>query len=214
MVMVEKTRSPVRVAVNKLEIPVERPAPGCDYLDWTDEQLMVQVQQGHQWALGVLYDRYGRRAYSLAYRMVGNSHGAEDVVQEAFVNIWREAGSFTHQRGNVRTWLLAVVHHKAVDALRRRRGQAPREISLDLEIPPLQGDDLWAEVANNLDREALEGALAQIPDEQRETIEMAYFEGYTQREISELRLVPLGTVKGRIRIGMEKLREILTRRDF
>ena len=96
MVMVDKIRTPVRMAVDKLEIPVERPVPGHDYLDWTDEQLMVQVQQGHQWALGVLYDRYGRRAYSLAYRMVGNSHGAEDVVQEAFVNVLATSKSGTH----------------------------------------------------------------------------------------------------------------------
>ena len=104
---------------------------------------------------------------------------------------------------------MAVVHHGAVDVLRRRRGLTPRELSLDLEIRPLEAEDLWTEVSNNLDREALDRALAQIPEEQRETIVMAYFEGYTQREISELRLVPLGTVKGRIRMGMDKLREIL-----
>ena len=175
----------------------------------SDEQLMVQVQQGQEWALGVLYDRYGRRAHSLAYRILGDEHSAEDVVQEAFVSVWRMASSFSHQRGGPRTWLMAVVHHGAVDVLRRRRGLTPRELSLDLEIRPLEAEDLWTEVSNNLDREALDRALAQIPEEQRETIVMAYFEGYTQREISELRLVPLGTVKGRIRMGMDKLREIL-----
>ena len=179
----------------------------------SDEQLIVQLQQGHEWALGELYDRYGGRAYSLAYRMMGDAHIAEDVVQEAFVNIWRMASSFSRQRGNPRTWLMAVVHHRAVDTLRSRRGLLPRELSLDLDVPPLEAADLWTEVSNHLDREALDQALAQIPDEQRETIEMAYFEGYTQREIAELRLVPLGTVKGRIRIGMEKLREILALRE-
>jgi RNA polymerase sigma-70 factor (ECF subfamily) len=109
----------------------------------------------------------------------------------------------------VQTWLMSVVHHKAVDGLRRRRGQVLREFSLDFESPSLEATDLWTEVANDLDREVLDRALAQLPDEQRQTIEMAYFEGYTQVEIAELRLVPLGTVKSRIRIGMQKLRDIL-----
>ena len=141
--------------------------------------------------------------------MIGEAYSAEDVVQEAYVNVWKMAGSFAPRRGSVQTWLMSVVHHKAVDALRRGRGLAPREISLDSELPPLEAADLWAEVSNTLDLETLDRALAQIPDEQREAIEMAYFEGYTQREIAELRLLPLGTVKGRIRIGMQRLREIL-----
>jgi RNA polymerase sigma-70 factor (ECF subfamily) len=213
MVNLVEINAPVKVVAGLMEIPIKSYSPGNEYLDWTDEQLIVQVKNGHQWALGVIYDRYGKRAYSLAYRMMRDAHSSEDVVQEAFLNVWRMAGSFANRRGSVQTWLLSVVHHKAVDALRRRRGQVPREVSLGLEVPPLQGADLWTEVANDLDREALDRALAQLPDEQRETIEMAYFEGYTQVEIAELILVPLGTVKGRVRLGMQKLRDFLLPRD-
>lgn len=176
----------------------------------SDEALLEGIAYGNENALALLYQRYGSIAYSLAVRIVGDLHGAEDVVQESFLNVWRMASSFKIGRGSARTWLLSVVHHKAIDACRRRRGRPPDIPSPDLIPPPPEVQDVWEEVANSLDRDVLIAALSQIPAEQREAIEMAYFGGYTHREISELKHVPLGTVKSRIRMGMEKLRDLLT----
>ena len=175
----------------------------------TDEVLLQLLHVGNESALGALYDRYGKQAYSLAFRMLGDVHAAEDAVQEAFINIWRRAGSFSSTRGTARTWIMAVVHHRTIDIGRKRRGIAPRELPLELERLPEAVGDTWTEVSNTLDSELLRRCLRMIPDDQREAIELAYFEGYTQREISELKGIPLGTVKGRIRIGMAKLRGIL-----
>ncbi|MCH8800317.1 MAG: sigma-70 family RNA polymerase sigma factor [Chloroflexi bacterium] len=175
----------------------------------TDEVLLQLLQVGNESALGALYDRYGKSAYSLAFRMLGDVHAAEDAVQEAFINIWRRAGSFSTARGTARTWIMAVVHHRSIDIGRKRRGIAPRELPLEFERLPENPSDTWSEVSNTLDGELLKRCLEQIPEDQRIAIELAYFEGYTQREISELKGIPLGTVKGRIRIGMAKLREIL-----
>ena len=177
--------------------------------DLTDEVLLQLLRLGNESALGALYDRYGKMAYSLAYRILGDIHAAEDAVQEAFINIWRRAGSFTPNRGTARTWIMAVVHHRSIDIGRRRRGLAPKELPLDLAQLPEDPRDIWSEVSNTLDREMLNSCLDRIPDTQREVIQLAYFEGYTQREISELKGIPLGTVKGRVRIGMEKLRGLL-----
>ncbi|MCI0811572.1 MAG: sigma-70 family RNA polymerase sigma factor [Chloroflexi bacterium] len=175
----------------------------------TDEVLLQLLQVGNESALGALYDRYGKSAYSLAFRMLGDVHAAEDAVQEAFINIWRRAGSFSTARGTARTWIMAVVHHRSIDIGRKRRGIAPRELPLEFERLPENPSDTWSEVSNTLDGELLKRCLQQIPEDQRIAIELAYFEGYTQREISELKGIPLGTVKGRIRIGMAKLRKIL-----
>jgi len=175
----------------------------------TDEVLLQLLHLGNESALGALYDRYGKPAYSLAFRMLGDVRAAEDAVQEAFINIWRRSGSFSNARGTARTRIMAVVHHRAIDVGRKRRGIAPRELPLELERLPEDLSDTWAEVSNTLDGESLRQCLSMIPDDQREAIELAYFEGYTQREISELKGIPLGTVKGRIRIGMAKLRGLL-----
>ena len=175
----------------------------------SDERLMLAISKGDEDSLGLLYDRYGKLSFSLAYRILGDDGQAEDVVQEAFIKVWRMAGSYNAVRGSARTWLLSVVHHQAVDACRSRRGAPPLEISAEIEATLRMPTDVWDEVAGNLDREALLRALAQIPEDQRTTIELAYFRGYTHREIADLAKIPLGTVKGRIRIGMDKLRELL-----
>ncbi len=171
-----------------------------------DDVLLQLVHLGNESALGALYDRYGKLAYSLAYRILGDVQAAEDAVQEAFINIWRRAGSFSSNRGTARTWIMAVVHHRSIDIGRRRRGLTPRELPLETVQLPEDPHDTWSEVSNTLDRELLIRCLEQIPEPQREAIQLAYFEGYTQREIAELKGIPLGTVKGRIRIGMAKLR--------
>lgn len=174
-----------------------------------DDVLLQLINLGNESALGALYDRYGRMAYSLAYRILGDVQAAEDAVQEGFINVWRRAGSFSATRGSARTWILAVVHHRSIDIGRRRRGLTPRELPLELAQLPEHPHDTWSEVSNTLDRELLNGCLERIPEAQREVIRLAYFEGYTQREIAELIGIPLGTVKGRIRIGMAKLRSLL-----
>ena len=165
----------------------------------TDEVLLQLLYAGNENALGALFDRYGKAAYSLAYRMLGDAHAAEDAVQEAFINIWRRSGSFSSSRGTARTWIMAVVHHRSIDIGRKRRGITPRELPLELERLPEDPNDIWSDVSNTLDGELLRRCLKKIPKDQREAIELAYFEGYTQREISELKGIPLGTVKGRIR---------------
>ena len=174
-----------------------------------DDVLLQLVHLGNESALGALYDRYGKLAFSLAYRMLGDIQAAEDAVQEAFINIWRRAGSFSANRGTARTWIMAVVHHRCIDIGRRRLGLTPRELPLEIAQLPEDPLDIWSEVSNTLDRELLNGCLERIPEKQREVIQLAFFEGYTQREIAELKGIPLGTVKGRIRIGMEKLRSLL-----
>ena len=175
----------------------------------TDEILLQLLRMGNESALGALYDRYGKTSYSLAYRILGDVHAAEDAVQEAFINIWRRAGSFSAARGTARTWIMAVVHHRSIDIGRKRRGMMPRELPLEPERLPEDPSDTWSEVSSTLDRELLRECLKRIPDDQGAAIQMAYFEGYTQREIAELKGIPLGTVKGRIRIGMEKLRHLM-----
>lgn len=175
----------------------------------SDEALLRLVAAEDELALGSLYDRYGASAYSLACRILGDRHAAEDVVQEAFLNIWRKAGSFDEQRGAARSWMLSIVHHGAIDTYRRRRNQLPVDSLPDFRQPATAPGEVWNQVALRLDWQAAHKALGQLPIEQREAIELAYFGGYTGREISEIKDLPLGTVKGRIRIGMEKLRNLL-----
>jgi RNA polymerase sigma-70 factor (ECF subfamily) len=187
---------------------VARGTPGPDR-DRTDREAMDRLASGDVGALDGLYERYGAMAFSIAYRITGDRTAAEDVVQEAFLGAWRNAARYVGARGSVRTWLLSIVHHRAIDAVRRRR--------LTLELPeadaPLPAvltlPDTWAEVERGLDRDTVLTALASISDVQREAIELAYFSGLTQTEIAERIGVPLGTVKGRLRLGLAGLRAAL-----
>ena len=138
--------------------------------DLNDEVLLQLLHLGNESALGALYDRYGKMAYSLAYRILGDIQAAEDAVQEAYINIWRRAGSFNETRGTARTWIMAVVHHRSIDIGRKRRGLAPREVPLELTQLPEDPHDTWSEVSKTLDRELLTGCLESIPKEQREAI--------------------------------------------
>jgi RNA polymerase sigma-70 factor (ECF subfamily) len=158
-------------------------------------------------ALSALYDRHGRVAYTLAYRILGEPEGAEDVVQDAFLAAWRGAGTFRRERGNGRSWLLSIVHHRAVDLLRRKTAfrPAPLEAAGDRAADV----DTAEEAARNIERGSVREALETLPSAQRRTIELAYFGGYTQSELAELMGVPLGTVKGRMRIGLQKMRRVL-----
>ena len=146
-------------------------------------------------------------AYTVALRVVGDASVAEDVVQESFLSVWRQAESFDSRRGSLRTWLLTVVRNRAIDRIRAERSR-PTSSAADLDsMTWLPGDaDVWADVARSLDGEEIRSSLRRLPDEQRATIELAYFGGLTHLEIAQKMSVPLGTVKGRMRIGLQKMR--------
>ncbi|HZU14381.1 MAG TPA: sigma-70 family RNA polymerase sigma factor [Chloroflexota bacterium] len=174
----------------------------------SDEDLIAGIRDNDVRALEVFYDRYRVPAYSLCLRLLGNAGDAEDVVQEAFVNVWRAAGSYRMERSTPRSWLLSVVHHRAIDKLRARQSR-PIGVELDDTLPLPDTTDVWREVESKLTGETVRTALRSLPDEQRETLELAYYQGYTQTQIAEMMQVPLGTVKGRMRLALHKLRSSL-----
>ena len=179
-------------------------------VDDADRAVLERIVAGDVHALEALYDRYRTMAYSIAYRITNDATLAEDVVQDAFLGAWRNAGRYVEGRGSVKTWLLSIVHHRAIDAVRRRR---PTSELPEAEAPPppaLTLPDIWKEVAGNLDREAIAAALATLSDVQREAIELAYFGGLTQIEIADRTGAPLGTVKSRVRLGLLAMRAELT----
>jgi RNA polymerase sigma-70 factor (ECF subfamily) len=173
-----------------------------------DEELMPLIGEKDPEAFEVFYDRHGGVAYSLAYRIVGEQAAAEDVTQEAFISIWKSGARFDRARGSVRSWMLSIVRNRAIDALRSRAGKAPK-LSFDddaiLEQRPAEEltDD---EAMRRETATELRGALGELPGEQSKVIELAYFGGFSQSEISRMLGVPLGTVKGRMRLGLEKIR--------
>jgi RNA polymerase sigma-70 factor, ECF subfamily len=177
----------------------------------TDEALLAGLAAGRLEALDTLYDRYRAMAYGLARRITNDDALAEDVVQEAFLGAWRAAERYAAGRGSVRTWLLSIVHHRAIDAVRRRRPTTdlPAEVEGERVPAPLTLPDVWGEVSVRIDRDVVAGALATLPGNQRETIELAYFGGLTQQEIADRTGVPLGTVKGRVRLGLASMRRLL-----
>jgi RNA polymerase sigma-70 factor (ECF subfamily) len=183
--------------------------PGDGAAGITDEALMATLANGDSGALSALYDRFGRLAYGLAYHMLGDGEAAEDVVQEAFVSVWRNATSFDPRRGSARAWLLTAVRNRCIDALRGPRRpaklDAPTEAALAIESP----DDVWETVLRNLQAQDVRRALDRLPEEQRTTIHLAFFGGLTHAQIAAHMRVPLGTVKGRMRLAVEKLREHL-----
>jgi RNA polymerase sigma-70 factor (ECF subfamily) len=177
--------------------------------DDADRAVLVRLANGELDALEELYDRYKTMAYSIAYRITNDATAAEDVVQDAFVGAWRNAARYVEGRGSVKTWLLAIVHHRAIDAVRRRR---PTTELPDADLPPpeaLRLPDVWADISATLDADTVQGALATLSDVQREAIELAYFGGLTQQEIAERTATPLGTVKSRMRLGLLAMRRHL-----
>ena len=171
--------------------------------------MLLRLADGELDALEDLYDRYKTMAYSIAYRITNDASLAEDVVQEAFLGAWRNAARYVEGRGSVRTWLLAIVHHRAIDAVRRRR---PTTEFPDVESSSpaaLTLPDVWTEVSAGLDAQTIQIALATLSDVQREAIELAYFGGLTQQEIADRTATPLGTVKSRMRLGLRAMRRVL-----
>jgi RNA polymerase sigma-70 factor, ECF subfamily len=175
----------------------------------SDDALLEAIRGRDEAAIAALYDRYGRLAFGLAYRVVGERNAAEDVVQEAFLSIWRRAASFETTRGSVRTWVLSIVHHRAIDRLRGTAGRTRQDTTIDDFERVLAVDDPWREVSQVIQRETLQKAIATLPDAQRQAVELAYFEGFTQQEIAAKMDVPVGTVKGRLRLAMQRLRSLL-----
>jgi RNA polymerase sigma-70 factor (ECF subfamily) len=178
-------------------------------VDEADRAVLVRISNGELQALDELYERYKTMAYSIAYRITNDAAAAEDVVQDAFLGAWRNASRYVEGRGSVKTWLLSIVHHRAIDAIRRRRPVAELPEREDVPPPALRLPDVWGEVAANLDAAAVRAALAALTDVQREAIELAYFGGLTQVEIAERTETPLGTVKSRMRLGLLAMRRSL-----
>lgn len=182
-------------------------------VDDADQAVLALVSAGQLDALQELYDRYRTMAYSIALRITSDASLAEDVVQDAYMGVWRNAGKYVTGRGSVKTWLLAIVHHRAVDAVRRRRPTTELPEREDVPPPALQLPDIWHDVAAGLDREEIAAAMATLSEVQREAIELAYWGGLTQQEISARTGAPLGTVKSRVRLGLLALRQALVSDD-
>jgi len=176
-----------------------------------DGEMAAQLKRGDATAIESLYDRYGRLAYGLALRILNDRQAAEDVVQDAFVGVWRNAGSFDRSRGSLRNWLLAVVHNRAIDRL-RGTARTRQETQLETIERTAAVPDPWEAVALDLERKQIVEAFRQLPEAQRLTLELAYFRGYTHTEIARHLNLPLGTVKGRMRMGLEKMRSFLQAR--
>ena len=174
-----------------------------------DDELIAAVARADQPALLALYDRHGRMGYGLAYRILGDAGAAEEAVQDAYLRVWRRASTFDASRGGARSWLLTIVHHCAIDLLRRRAGAPPVGAGLDEMANRQSVPDAWSEVSGRIESERVRTAVETLPDEQRRAIEMAFFDGLTHREIAERDGLPLGTVKGRMRLGLKRLSSLL-----
>lgn len=182
-----------------------------DIRDLADEEVMQLVQDGNPRAFELLYDRHGAAAFSLAYRMVGNRVAAEDITQEAMLSIWRSRLRYDQTRGSVRTWVLGIVHNRAIDALRRSIVHDRRRETMDgVEERHESRERTDVEVARREEARSIRSALETLPDDQRRTIELAYFGGFSHSQIAELLDQPIGTVKGRMRLGLDKMRRQLS----
>lgn len=182
-----------------------------DYSALPDEEIIVRLKDGEGWAMSVLYDRYGRLVFSLAFKILNDRGAAEETVQEVFVKVWKRCREYDARRGKFSSWLTGIAHNHAIDELRRRRvrpsasedGDGAMDAVLDDGPAPLEL------AVQSLERRRIVDALKEIPADQRRAIEMAYFQGFTQQEISEKLGEPLGTIKTRMRLGMQKLKTLL-----
>ena len=168
---------------------------------------MSLASNGDAGAFAGLYDRHSRSSYSLAYRMMGERQAAEDLVQEAFLGVWRAAGSYRAERGSVRTWILSIVHNRGIDQLRTMASRRRVYDRVETTTSVVQPSEAFAETWRNSQREQVRESLRMLPTEQLKVLELGYYSGYTHTEIAELLDLPLGTVKGRMRLGLQKVRE-------
>jgi RNA polymerase sigma-70 factor, ECF subfamily len=191
-------------------VPAKSDHGGQDGVIGSDDRMLDLLARAEPEGIEMLYDRYSALAYTLAFRVLNDAGAAEDVVQEAFLSVWRRASTYRSDRGSLRTWVCSIVHHRALDRLRGRAGRARQDLALEhAPIAVTSVSDTWDQVVEVLEREQLKTALSELSMEQRETIELAYYGGYSQTEISDLMQVPLGTVKGRTRLALRKLRGLL-----
>jgi RNA polymerase sigma-70 factor, ECF subfamily len=178
-----------------------------------DEDLMSLLEGGDAEAFAALYDRHIRAAYSLSYRMMGDRQAAEDLAQDAFLKVWRSSGGYRSERGSVRTWILSIVHNRGIDQLRSLASRRRTQDRVEQSAPRSQPSEAFAETWRNRQREQIREALDTLPAEQLKILELAYFSGYTHVEISNLLDIPLGTVKGRMRLGLKKIRDYFGQQD-
>ncbi|GCE30186.1 RNA polymerase [Dictyobacter alpinus] len=192
-------------------------APKAEYLalhgdEINDETLIQAIAYGAKWALELLYDRYYRLLYSFAYRIVADHQVAEDLLQEAFMAVWKRSVTYSQQSGPVRGWLFSITHHRAIDYLRSiQRRAVLQEVTLDEadSNDPVALSDTWDEVWRSVQSDQVRAALMKLSTEQRMVIELAYFQGWTHTEIAEGCHIPLGTVKARMRLGLMHLKRSL-----
>ncbi len=177
-----------------------------------DEDLISLAGDGQVFAL--LYERHGRAAYSLAYRMLGERQAAEDLAQDAFIKVWRGVSSDRTERGRVRTWILSIVHNRSIDQLRANATRRRMQEKIEASAPRSQPSEAFAESWRNSQRDQVREALNTLPAEQLKILELAYFSGYTHVEIVDLLGLPLGTVKGRMQLGLKKLRDHFEAREI
>jgi RNA polymerase sigma-70 factor, ECF subfamily len=180
---------------------------GQDLRSLADEDVMQLVRRGDARAFEVIYERHSAAAFSLAYRMMGTRTGAEDVTQDAFLSLWRSGARYDRARGSVRTWVLGIVHHRAIDALRRATVHDRRRASdegIEERFEARERTDF--EAARREEAGTVRGALSSLPADQSQVIELAYFGGFTHTEIADMLDAPVGTVKGRMRLGLKKMR--------
>jgi RNA polymerase sigma factor (sigma-70 family) len=181
---------------------------GSDLTHLSDEALVALVARGDDSALAQLYDRVGRVAYGIAYRILRDERLAEDAVQEGFLAMWRSAAAFRPERAKASTWIVTLVHRRAVDIVRREERRRAEPLEADVEAADPSGsaeDEAWL----GFERERVQAALRGLPDTQRETIELAYYGGYSQSELADRLGVPLGTIKSRMFTGLARLRDVL-----
>jgi RNA polymerase sigma factor (sigma-70 family) len=178
----------------------------------SDEALIKAIAEGAVWAIELLYQRYSRILYSLVYRMVADHQVAEDLLQDAFLSIWRHATSYSPQSGAARSWLVSIVHHRTIDYLRsvRRRSVMKETTWEEAELDEyVSFPDVWDEAWRSVQSSQIHTALLKLSPEQRTVIELAYFQGWTHTEIAQECQIPLGTVKARMRLGLNHLKRTL-----
>jgi RNA polymerase sigma-70 factor (ECF subfamily) len=179
----------------------------AELLSLADEDLMGRVADGDAQAFEIIFDRHGDVAFSLAYRMCGRRGMAEDIVQESFLSLWRSGARYDRSRGSVRSWVLGVVHNRAIDLFRRDSVRTSKDVADDDAVHRLPAPDSTEQEAQRRDTAShVRDALTDLPEDQRKVIELAYFGGFSHSQIADMLSLPAGTVKGRMRLGLTKLR--------
>jgi len=181
---------------------------GRHYLHLVDADL-ISLAESDPEAFATLYGRHSRAAYALAYRMMGERMAAEDLVQEVFLKIWRTSRSYRSERGSVRTWILSIVRNRGIDQLRAKATRRRMQDRIETSAPRSHPSEVFTETWSNSIRDQIREALEALPPEQSMILDLAYFSGCTHVEIAGLLNIPLGTVKGRMRLGIEKMRGLL-----